>query len=531
MPQRRSSGFPRLVAIALFAVRDTGGAVPVDSLATAVCSADLRDRTSCSNPSVSDAIDALASQTEGGLVQKPAPRLASEHLLLQRASVSASRGPDLVRDESGFEGDDEIDEVKDTTCVEASVRRRRQEGSNMCACRRRSSGKRYDGGWLCQNDRMVQETPRWTNPVWSDEFDGDLVNESRWTLIDSGSGNGNKEKQWYTTRPENARVENGVLTIVGKRESYRHKHFTSAKLLTKGKGDWGPGHRIEVRARLPLGGGTWPAIWMMPTDYNYGGWPDSGEIDIMEALGRSHGKVFGTIHTGAYNHMKGTHKGKSFYTDFSEWHTYALDWEEDKLSWYADGNLYNTFAPDDTNNYAKWPFNRRFYLILNLALGGTLGGSTTFSSDQVMEIDYVRVYCLDGSTTCQTPKITCCGKCSGQPFCSPKSGRCYDSKRSDYYDTCDIQPNDPGDASGGNSTLPVSPSVPACCGKCAGKPFCSPNSENCYEWKRKDYYESCGGKASCCAGCAGKPFCSTVSQRCYDSKRRDHYASCTSEDP
>lgn len=175
---------------------------------------------------------------------------------------------------------------------------------------------------------------------------------------------------------------------------------------------------------------------MMPTDSDFGGWPKSGEIDIMEAVGRSHGKVFGTIHTDAYNHMKGTHQGKSFYTDYSEWHTYALDWEEDKLTWYADGNLYNTFAPGDVDNWSKWPFSRRFYLILNLAIGGNLGGSVNFWDDQVMEIDYVRVYCLDGSKECTTPKFSCCNQCSGKPFCSPNSFSCYDEKAKDYYESC-----------------------------------------------------------------------------------------------
>merc|ERR1712048_420165 len=309
----------------------------------------------------------------------------------------------------------------------------------MCSCRRRSSGKRYDGGFVCQNDKMVQEAPKYTSPVWSEEFDDERgdgsLNETRWLLTYSGSGNGNKEEQFYTTRRDNLFVEDGVLKIVGRRESFEWKHYTSGKVTTRHKGDWGPGVRIEVRAKLPLGVGTWPAIWMMPTENNYGDWPDSGEIDIMEAVGKSHGKVFGTIHTGAYNHMKGTHKGKSFYTDFSEWHTYALNWEADKLTWYTDGNLYNTFAPDDIHDSAKWPFNRRFYLILNLALGGNLGGHINFWEDQVMEIDYVRVFCLDGSQSCKTEKITCCDKCN--KFCSPNSGNCYDEKKKEYYKTCE----------------------------------------------------------------------------------------------
>merc|ERR1712232_1160302 len=243
----------------------------------------------------------------------------------------------------------------------------------------------------------------------------------------------------YTQRPDNLKIENGVLKIRGKREDFEYKKYTSGKIQTRNMGDWGPGVRVEVRAKLPVGVGTWPAIWMMPTEWNYGGWPESGEIDIMESVGRAPGKVFGTIHTGAYNHMRGTQKGKSFYTDFSEWHTYALDWYEDRLEWFADGNLYNTFAPDNIYDSAKWPFNRRFYLILNLALGGNLGGHISFDDEQVMEVDYARVFCLDGSTACNTQynqKYTCCSKCSGKAFCSPRSGNCYDEKRRDYYETC-----------------------------------------------------------------------------------------------
>merc|ERR1712176_1171853 len=156
---------------------------------------------------------------------------------------------------------------------------------------------------------------------------------------------------------------------------FEGKDFTSGKITSQHMGNFGPGTRIEVRAKLPLGSGTWPAIWMMPEQSSYGGWPDSGEIDIMEAIGRKHGKVFGTIHTKAYNHMIGTQKGKSFYTNYNEWHTYALNWEHDNLTWYVDGNLYNTFIPGNVEDYAEWPFNRRFYLIINLALGGNLGGS------------------------------------------------------------------------------------------------------------------------------------------------------------
>merc|ERR1719453_191090 len=210
----------------------------------------------------------------------------------------------MVIDETGFQGG-EIDGIEDTGCVAADVRRRRRT-ETMCSCRRRDSGKRYDGGWLCQDDKMVQEPPEYTDPVWADEFedergDGSL-NESRWVLTYSGSGNGNNERQFYTERLDNLRIEGGLLKITGKREDFDGKGYTSGKITTRGKASWGPGTRIEVRAKLPLGVGTWPAIWMMPEKSSYGGWPDSGEIDIMEAVGRSHGKVFGTIHTRAYNH-------------------------------------------------------------------------------------------------------------------------------------------------------------------------------------------------------------------------------------
>jgi len=393
----------------------------------------------------------------------------------------------MVNDESGFEGG-EIADVKDTTCASENVRRRRR-ASDMCACRRRDSGKRYDGRWVCQNDRMVQEAPEWTEPVWFDEFNGPEVNQSKWVLTYSGSGNGNNEEQYYTGgRSENMQIVDGVLKLVGKREEFkgtdgRTKPFTSGKMTSRNKGDWGPGHRFEIRAKLPLGVGTWPAIWMMPTDSEYGGWPKSGEIDIMECIGRSHGKVFGTIHTDAYNHMKGTQKGRSFYTDFSEWHTYALDWEENRLKWYADGNLYNTFEPHNVLDSREWPFDKSFYMILNLAIGGNLGGSARFYDDQIMEIDYVRVYCLDGTTTCpQVPeKKSCCESCSGTSFCSPISGACYDSKKKDYYETC----------AGGDELPKTSPATGGCCSECPGSGFCSPESGNCYGAKKKDYYVSC----------------------------------------
>lgn len=239
--------------------------------------------------------------------------------------------------------------------------------------------------------------------VWSDDFDGNGVDSNKWGILSAGGGFGNQEKQFYTNHAENVRVEQGVLKITAKCQEYHGHHYTSAKLQSKQRGEWGPGHRVEVRARLPKGRGTWPAIWMLPTDNAYGGWPHSGEIDIVEAVGCTQGKVYGTVHTGAYNHMKHTEKYNTFKADIGEWHTYAIEWTASRISWFIDGHLYHSF--EQRSGSEKWPFDRRFFLILNLAVGGSWGGScvggrpscsshSEFGHSQLMEVDYARVYAL-----------------------------------------------------------------------------------------------------------------------------------------
>jgi len=247
--------------------------------------------------------------------------------------------------------------------------------------------------------------PQQPRLVWSDEFDGDGIDLSKWTLVNSGGGFGNRELQFYTGRESNARVEQGLLKISAKCERYSGHDFTSAKLQTKNKGDWGPGHRVEVRARLPKGRGTWPAIWMLPTQSAYGSWPKSGEIDIMEAVGCTANKVHGTVHTGAYNHMLGTQQEGHTFIEVGDWHTYMVEWTESKIDWFVDGQHYHRFAAASSPNSDKWPFNQDFFLILNLAIGGTWGGWCVSSGpscnspsemgvSQTMEVDYARVYAL-----------------------------------------------------------------------------------------------------------------------------------------
>lgn len=242
-----------------------------------------------------------------------------------------------------------------------------------------------------------------TTLVWSDEFNGESVDQSKWGFVTGGGGFGNSELEYYT--PHAAVVKDGTLRITAKCENYGGERFTSAKLTTKDSGTWGPGHRVEVRARSPIAKGTWPAIWMLPEANTYGNWPMSGEIDIMESVGCAPGKVFGTVHTNAYNHMHSTQSYGTRQLTVSDWHTYALQWTDSGVQWFVDDVLFGVFRPTHHNS-DRWPFNQKFYLILNLAVGGSWGGmclpkegpscdaGSDFSNGQVLEVDYARVYKL-----------------------------------------------------------------------------------------------------------------------------------------
>jgi beta-glucanase (GH16 family) len=237
--------------------------------------------------------------------------------------------------------------------------------------------------------------------VWSDEFDGrsPLPDSSKWNFDIGGGGTdgwGNNELQYYTNDEKNVRVENGMLVIEAHRDSLENKAYTSSRIVSRRKGDWLYG-RIEIKARLPKGKGTWPAIWMLSTDWKYGGWPQSGEIDIMEHVGYDPGVIHGTIHTEAYNHIKQTQKeGKITVADTNEkFHVYAIDWAEDKIDFFVDDQLYHTVVRDPKDDFRGWPFDQRFHLIMNIAVGGNWGGRKGVDESiwpQRMEVDYVRVY-------------------------------------------------------------------------------------------------------------------------------------------
>lgn len=235
--------------------------------------------------------------------------------------------------------------------------------------------------------------------VWSDEFNySGLPDNKKWSYDTGGnaSGWGNNEAQHYTAdRLKNAEVKNGFLHITAVKEDFEGKKYTSARLITKGKGDWLYG-KIEVRAKLPDGRGMWPAIWMLPTDWIYGGWPASGEIDIMENVGYDPYVIVGSAHTESYNHVKGTHKnGTINIADcYTEFHNYIVEWEAKEYRVYVDDKLYFTFKNENTG-YKAWPFDKRFHLLLNVAVGGNWGGAKGIDDSifpRTMMIDYVRVY-------------------------------------------------------------------------------------------------------------------------------------------
>ncbi|MCK5457593.1 MAG: glycoside hydrolase family 16 protein [Melioribacteraceae bacterium] len=229
--------------------------------------------------------------------------------------------------------------------------------------------------------------------VWSDEFNIDgKPDTTKWGYDIWNPGRVNDELQYYTSDSVNVRVNNGKLEIEVQYFPNPVPQYTSARIVSREKGDWKYG-RVEVKAKLPAGLGTWPAIWMLPTDWAYGDWPKSGEIDIMEHVGWNPNVIFGTVHTESYNHIEKTQVGKSITipTAIYDFHVYAIDWDEDKIDFFVDGEKYFTFENENISS-AEWPFDQRFHLIMNVALGGWGGVVDDTIFPVQMDIEYVRVY-------------------------------------------------------------------------------------------------------------------------------------------
>ncbi len=295
-------------------------------------------------------------------------------------------------------------------------------------------------------DRARAEAPHVTDEktsagewqlVWQDEFDKEVINANNWTLEVNCAGGGNNEKQCYTDNEENAYVADGKLIIVAlPARKGAEKPYTSARLNSRGKADFRYG-RIEIRAKLPFGQGSWPALWMMPTEEVYGSWPKSGEIDIMEAVnlktrdkqGKQESRIHGTLHYGG-DWPDNVYSGQAYalpdeQNPADDFHTYSIEWQQGEIRWYVDNHLYaaqrqSVFSDDHqgqavellhrgwftesvktaSNDMAAAPFDQKFYVILNLAVGGNWPENTNqkgideqaFALGQHMQIDFVRVY-------------------------------------------------------------------------------------------------------------------------------------------
>ncbi len=239
-------------------------------------------------------------------------------------------------------------------------------------------------------DVTVNVTVTGPQLVWSDEFNVDgLPNPSKWGY-DIGTGNngwGNSELQYYTSRADNAVVIDGVLRITARKENYSGSNYTSARLLTKDKYSFKYG-RVEARAKLPAGGGTWPAIWMLGSNINTVGWPACGEIDIMEHKGNDLNRIFGTLHYPGRSGGNADGNTRVISNATTEFHNYSVEWSPASIQFFVDGQLVHSFV-----NSQAVPFNHNFFLIMNVAMGGTFGGSVdpAFNSAS-MEVDYIRVY-------------------------------------------------------------------------------------------------------------------------------------------
>ena len=256
----------------------------------------------------------------------------------------------------------------------------------------------------CNDDKKTQETKsvgqeeaeKTYELIWQDEFEVDgKPDTTRWDFEYGRIRN--QEAQYYTDSLKNARVENGHLIVEAHKEQMEDAAYTSASITTMDIAEWKYG-KFEVSAKLPKGRGLWPAIWMLSENWKEVGWPECGEIDIMEHVGYEKDTIYGTVHTKAYNHVIGTEKGGSVFIKdpYSEFHTYSVVWTPEQIDFLLDGMMYQQFKNEHKTS-AEWPFDQNFHLKLNIAVGGIWGGLQGIEDSifpQQMVVDYVRVYQL-----------------------------------------------------------------------------------------------------------------------------------------
>jgi beta-glucanase (GH16 family) len=230
------------------------------------------------------------------------------------------------------------------------------------------------------------------NLIWSDEFNGTAIDSKNWNFDIGGNGWGNVELEYYTNRPDNARVDNGMLVIEALQEKYEGLNYTSARLNSRGLQEFTYG-RIEARMKLPYGQGIWPAFWALGSNAS---WPLGGEIDIMEYIGKTPDTVYQTIHGPGYSGSKnvGSHIALTTEALRNDFHVYAIEWQENEIRWFIDQQEVFNATPSQLPAGTEWVFDHPFYIILNLAVGGGWPGfpDTTTVFPQQLLVDYVRVY-------------------------------------------------------------------------------------------------------------------------------------------
>lgn len=240
----------------------------------------------------------------------------------------------------------------------------------------------------------IWEQADW-NIIWHDEFEGSQLDLKNWTFDIGGNGWGNAEWQAYTDKPENIRIEDGMLVIEAREDTTlpAGRPYSSARIKTQGLHSWQYG-RIEARIKLPYGQGIWPAFWMLGENISNKGWPASGEIDILEFIGREPDHIYATVHAPGYSGGDGV--GSSIVTSAdslkNDFHIYAIEWQENEIRWYFDDRQYFKLTPNDVPD--AWVFDHPFFIILNLAVGGRWPGypDETTIFPQFLYVDYVRVY-------------------------------------------------------------------------------------------------------------------------------------------
>jgi beta-glucanase (GH16 family) len=245
----------------------------------------------------------------------------------------------------------------------------------------------YNGTKFISTSKVV--TVYVTSTVaWADEFNTDgAPDPAKWGYELGAGGWGNNELQYYTSRPENVIVQGGVLKINLLKENYMGSNYTSARIVTKNKYTLQYG-RVDIRAKLPAGGGTWPALWMLGANYETSAWPACGEIDIMEHVGNSLNRIHGSLHHPGHSGGNSDSGIVDITNATTQFHVYSLDWSSTTIKFYVDNVVYYTF-----NNTSGLPFNNPFFFIFNCAMGGNFGGAVdpNFTA-ATLEVDYIHVY-------------------------------------------------------------------------------------------------------------------------------------------